>query len=123
MAGIHLTSVTNLVISSKSSIEYHDPLHIMRPGDRVRYKQTIKLEIAPGNYIFNLTLHAIRPSDYSRIDSMTTVEYKENLVPILGIKSAGEIEIIDSTQSRDINAALCNLEGESNLQIFSDELI
>jgi lipopolysaccharide transport system ATP-binding protein len=122
VAGISLTTETNLLIHSKNTIQHsaNVPLKLAR-DDIFRCKQTIKLDLRPGKYIFNLQLTALHPDDYSALDTLSAIDLKEKQVQILSIRPAGLVEIAPANinDARDLHGGLCNLNGEFYVQVLS----
>ncbi len=121
VARINLLTVTNLLIHSKNSLQLkaNHPL-LVRAGETIRYKQMIKLDIAPGNYIFNLNLSAMRLSDFEQRDMLSAMDFKEKSIPVISIKPAGAIEVVRQSQNRavDLHGGLCNLDGEIHVHVI-----
>jgi len=120
IAGINLFTVKNLLIHSKNSIQLNaeHPRNV-KSGDIIRYKQLLKLDLAPGSYIFNLSLSAMHPSDFDDKENFSVAEFKEKLIHVIGIKPAGAIEVISHAQNQTIglHGGICNLDGELYTQI------
>jgi ABC-type polysaccharide/polyol phosphate transport system ATPase subunit len=121
IAGFNLFTVKNLLIHSKNSIQLkaEHPRNV-KAGDIIRYKQLIKLDLAPGNYIFNLSLLTMHPRDFDNKEKFSVKEFKEKLIHVIGIKPAGVIEIISHSQYQAIglHGGICNLDGELYTQII-----
>ena len=122
VAGLNLVTVQNLLIHSKNSLQHNAqvPLKI-QSGDRIRFRQVVRLDVAPGKYIFNLNLSTLHPDDYVQLDTFSHREFREKLVSVIGIKPAGVIEVLPKSgnKSRDIHGGLCNLAGELQVEAFS----
>jgi lipopolysaccharide transport system ATP-binding protein len=120
IAGMSLLTVTNLLIHSRNSVQLGaaHPRNA-KAGDIVRYRQRIKLDLAPGNYIFNLNLSTMHPQEFDQKETFSRLEFKEKLVRVIGIKRAGIIEVISQSQTKafDLHGGICNLDGEMHIQI------
>lgn len=118
---INLVTVNNLLVHSKNSIQIkaNHPRNV-KAGDIIRYKQHIKLDLAPGNYIFNLGLYSMHPSDFDDKEKFSSAELKEKLINVIRVKPAGAIEVISETHNKVIglHGGLCNLEGEIHTQVI-----
>ncbi|NOH04660.1 MAG: ABC transporter ATP-binding protein [Chloroflexi bacterium] len=119
---INLTTEKNLVVHGKNSLQYHAkvPLRV-RKNDTLRVRQVIKLDIRPGNYVFDINLYSIHPADYARLNTMTPSEFKEKRAVILQIKPAGIITIVPAEDDRatGVHNGLCNLDGELSVSILA----
>jgi lipopolysaccharide transport system ATP-binding protein len=120
IVGINLVTVQNLLIHSKNSLQLNvdHPLKLKK-GDIIRYKQLVKLDVAPGNYIFNLNLSAMHASDFALREGFSKTDFKEKLIPVLGVKSAGAIQVVrhPGNQAFDLHGGICNLDGEMRMEV------
>jgi hypothetical protein len=82
----------------------------------------VKLDIAPGKYIFNLNLSTLHPEDYAQLDVLSKEDFKEKLVSILGVKPAGMIEVLPQNNNKVMNThgGLCDLAGELQFYLLSE---
>lgn len=124
VSGLNFMTVQNLLIHSKNSLQHNAtvPLKI-QPGGRIRFKQVVKLDVAPGQYIFNLSLSTLHPEDYTQLDTFSQEEFREKLVPVIRVKPAGVIEVLpqNGNRARGIHGGLCNLAGEMNFQFLNKD--
>lgn len=127
--GVSLAEITfltpkNLLIHSRNSLQLDviPPLKLQK-GDIVRCRQRVKLDLAPGNYIFNLRLLTMHPSDFKERKKFSSMELKEKLITVLDIKPAGMIGVFQQSQGQGIglHGGLCNLDGEMHLEVLHDQ--
>lgn len=122
IAGITILTMTNLVIHGKNSLQHNadHPLKVT-VGDTVRYNQSVKLDIAPGSYIFSLNFFTMHPLDYNQMKFSSKIEFDQKKVKIIQIKSAGFIEVISRSPDRpvDLHGGLCNLDGEMQIDVIN----
>jgi lipopolysaccharide transport system ATP-binding protein len=119
ISGINLLTVTNLLMHSKNSLQLKvDHPVKMTAGDFIRCRQTVKLDVSPGNYIFNLNLSAMRPSDFDQREELSQFDLKEKLINVISIKPAGAIQVAHQSQNHAIglHGGLCNLDGNMQIQ-------
>jgi len=117
-----LFSATNLIIHGKNSIQLNaDHPKAVNAGDILRFKQSIKLDVSPRNYIFDLELSAISPKDFEELDSLTRLDFKERLASLVSIKPAGNILVVPKNAggAMNLHAGFCNLKGSMNIQLIS----
>ncbi|HEY5902176.1 MAG TPA: ABC transporter ATP-binding protein [Anaerolineales bacterium] len=122
VAGISLSTVHNMIVHGKDSLQHKldAPLQV-RAGSRLRFRQVIRMDLTPGNYIFNLTLSAMRPDQYARVSNMPPAELKQQLMPVLHIKPAGAVEVIparDGTRFEQRHIGICDLPGELQFNLI-----
>jgi lipopolysaccharide transport system ATP-binding protein len=123
LAELTLFTPKNFLIHSRNSLQLDviPPLKLQK-GDIVRSRQMVKLDLAPGNYIFNLRLLTMHPSDFKERKKLSSMDIKEKLVTILDIKPAGMIGVFHQFQSQGIglHGGLCNLDGEMHIEVLRD---
>jgi len=123
ISAFSLFSVTNLNIHGKNSIQLNaNHPRAVNAGDILRFKQGIKLDVSPGNYIFNLQLSAISPKDFEELETLSRLDFKERQATLISIKPAGNIEVVPNKAGGTINlhTGLCNLRGSMNIQLVSN---
>jgi lipopolysaccharide transport system ATP-binding protein len=120
IAGINLLTVKNLLVHSKNSLQFQidHPLQLKK-GETVHYKQLVKLDVAPGNYIFNLNLTTMHALDFAQREGLSKIDFKEKLIPVMGVKSAGVIQVIRSARNLafELHGGICNLDGDMAIQV------
>lgn len=121
VARINLLTAKNLIVHSKNSLQLNarHPEKVGK-GDIIRYQQLIKLDVAPGSYIFNLNLSTLHPIDFERLEAYSAPELKEKLMPVIGIRPAGAIEVIPQAQNKAVglHGGMCNLDGAIHIQVI-----
>lgn len=121
---LSILSARNLIIHSKDSIQldaYHPKS--LKKGNIIRYRQSVKMDIAPGNYIFNLTLSTLHPDDFEKRDILTWLEYKQKRASLISVKQAGVVVVIprevgDLKRSRN---SMCDLRGSMSVQLLTSD--
>lgn len=120
ISGINLLTGKNLFIYGKNSLQFglDHPLQFQEK-EFMYCRQIMKLDLAPGNYIFNLNLFTMSPLDFAQKENLSTTDLKEKLLPVISIKSAGVIQVVRPLQNHgvDLHGGLCNLDGEMQMQI------
>ena len=121
---LNLLTVTNLIIHGKNSLQLNvKHPEIIKKGDILRYKQSISLNVAPGNYVFNLLLSTMHPNDFAERDSFSRFEFREKMVSVLDVNPAGSIEIITKNKGKAVglHGGMCNLNGTMKIQVVSPD--
>ena len=123
---LNISTQRNVLIHSKSSLQ-HDLYTStnLHKGDTLRYKQRIKLDIAPNKYIFGMHLFVLKPEDFSHLDYMSLQEYNEKRIPIIRLNQAGVIEVLPRHNSKvkNLHGGICNLPGNLQTQLIKNEQI
>lgn len=112
----------HLIVHSKDSIQLSiDPPRGLNKGDILRFRQSVKLDIAPGNYILKLKLSSLHPKDFEERDFYSRLEFKNKYAPLISINPAGAIEVISKKQNDPvgIHDGLCNLNGAMDVKLIS----
>jgi len=122
VAGIALNTVHNLLIHGKNSLNHNLEVPMkVQAGSRLRFRQAIRLDLAPGNYIFNLNLWALHPDDYLHLEALSPAELKEHLILLLRVRPAGTIEVTPHRiggRFAQLHTGMCDLAGEVQLQVI-----
>jgi len=75
IGGAEIINEKGTIIHGKNSLQYgSDVPHRVAKGSRVRFLQKIHLEIAPGEYTFNVGFSAMKKADFERADHMPNPE-------------------------------------------------
>lgn len=121
IASIEITTVKNITIHSKDSLQHNLDIPMkIKAGSKVRHRQVIKLDIAPGRYIINANLFALHPGDYKQIDTFSKKERKEKMIKIIRVKPGIVVEIFPlfEKSSREPHGGICNLTGDASIQLI-----
>jgi len=119
---LSLQTETNLLVHSKNTLQHQAALpRAVAVNDVIRYKQTVKLDLGAGSYIFNLNLTALHPQDYAMLDHLSELDLKEKQVQVLSIKPAGLVEVapVSGSRSLGIHGGICNLDGDLQVEHLS----
>ena len=93
-AGVELVSDKGIIVHGKSTIEYGSqvPRNVKR-GRRLRVRQDIALELASGEYTFNLGFGALSGHDYDRRARTSHVELDARLARLCLLPLAGTLAV------------------------------
>ncbi|MEW5975380.1 MAG: ABC transporter ATP-binding protein [Acidobacteriota bacterium] len=121
VGGLTLTNILNLNIHGKSSLQHlaQAPSAVSR-GSRVRFKQSVELSVAHGEYTFSVGLGTISDDDYARVTELSFEELVTKLRPILRIGRAGKL--IVKERSKGINLPFhgyADLRGDCRVSVVS----
>lgn len=96
LGGIEIISSMNLVLYSKSSIHYLlDAPAILEKGRRIRFRQTIKMQLFIGEYTFIVGLATIKKTDYDHAQEMESDVLYSKINPVLRVSRTGKIMITE----------------------------
>jgi lipopolysaccharide transport system ATP-binding protein len=94
VGGVVLTNKMNINIHGKNSLQYLVKApRFTRKGTRVRFRQTIHLNVAAGEYSFQVGLATINAEDYARVTVMDSSQLNEKLRAVLRVRQIGIISV------------------------------
>jgi lipopolysaccharide transport system ATP-binding protein len=94
-AGVELVSDKGIIVHGKSTIEHGSEVpRNVRRGRRLRVRQDIALELASGEYTFNLGLGALSGHDYDRRARTSHVELDARLARLCLVPQAGTLFVV-----------------------------
>ncbi|MFX0199789.1 MAG: ABC transporter ATP-binding protein [Candidatus Hodarchaeota archaeon] len=92
VGGVVLTDKMNINIHGKNSLQYLlEAPRATKKGTRVRFRQTIHLDVAPGEYSFQVALATISAADYARVTEMDARQLNAKLRSVLRVRQVGII--------------------------------
>ena len=94
LGGIEIINSMNLVLYSKSSLHYLlDAPEFFKKGRRIRFRQTIKMQLFTGEYTFLVGFASIKKTDYDHAQEMASELLHSKITPILRVGRIGKIMI------------------------------
>jgi lipopolysaccharide transport system ATP-binding protein len=120
VGGVVVTNKMNINIHGKNSLQYllRAPSRA-RKGTRVRFRQTIHLDIESGEYAFQVGLATINADDYARVTEMDAGQLSEKLRAILRVRQIGIISVLRNKEGLGIPFyGSVDLKGECTLSIL-----
>mgnify|MGYP001176979319 CR=1 FL=1 len=122
IGGLTISNDKNILVHGKNTFQYKSksPFQVKK-GAKIRFRHSIALEIAQGEYTFSLGLATINAVDYSNIAYMSHQESIQKFVRLNNIDRAGSFTITLRRQSIPplLHHGLCNLPGDC--EIFLEE--
>jgi len=92
IGGVVITNAMNINVHGKNSLQYQLEAPAVTPkGARVRFRQTMELAVAPGDYTFMVGLASISPHDYDRVSEIDYIQLESKIKEILRVRNAGRI--------------------------------
>jgi lipopolysaccharide transport system ATP-binding protein len=99
IGGVVLTNVMNINVHGKDTTQYLLKAPPVTPkGAHVRFRQTLELAVAPGEYTFMVGLATINAGDYARVTEMDYAQLHSKVKDILRVRQAGIISVQMRTQ-------------------------
>jgi hypothetical protein len=96
IGGIEIINNMNIVLHSKSSMHYLvEAPPLLQKGRRIRFRQTIQLSLAPGEYTFIIALATMKAEDYHHAQALGTELLHSKITPLLRISRTGIISVTE----------------------------
>lgn len=123
IGGIGISNDRNILIHGKTTLHYkaNVPSWVLK-GSRIRFRQSVVLNIAPGGYVFEVGLSTMSKIDYSQLERMSPQEILARITRINHIDRAGTFSIKHRSGQgqRLLQAGLCDLPGDIALYTVSN---
>jgi len=121
VGGVVLTDKMNINIHGKNSLQYLlEAPHAIKKGTRVRFRQTIHLDVAPGEYSFQVGLATISAADYARVTEMDAKQLNAKLRAILRVRQVGIISVYMRNEGLSVPFyGSADLKGDCSLSILN----
>ncbi len=92
IGGIEIQHKMNINIHGKNSLQHLIEMPpFIRKGARIRFRQTVELAVAPGEYTFMVGLATISASNYERVSELDYPELVSKIQEIVRVRQAGVI--------------------------------
>ncbi len=118
--GVEIFNERNIVVHGKNSLQYGAPAPPVVPaGARVRFRNRIVLDVAPGAYTFGLGLATIAAPDYLRAADMPYTMLADRTRTVVVVNGAGTFTVGFRTNGQALPFhGLCDLDGDSHIAIM-----
>lgn len=121
IGGVEIVNEKGAIVHGKNSLQYDTavPFHVAK-GSRLRFQQDVALEIAPGEYSFNLGLTEIRQVDFEKRALLPHPELDARIQVLNSLPNAGRFAVVHRRQGTPIQLThygLANLPGRCSLVI------
>jgi lipopolysaccharide transport system ATP-binding protein len=92
--GVELVNEAGVIVHGKTTLEYGSqvPLFVRR-GEQVRFQQDIALQLAPGDYTFNIGFGALYLHDYEHRSEYGHADLDAKLIRVCLLASVGQFAI------------------------------
>ena len=121
LCGIELINNKNIVIHAKSSLHYLvDAPSMVERGQRIRFKQTMKMQLAPGDYAVVIAFATIKAEDYHHAEHMNSVQLYSRIYHVLRVTQLIKIMIKEKDHGLSLQFyGLVDLQGSSSCEVLS----
>jgi hypothetical protein len=119
IGGVVITNAMNINVHGKNSLHYLLKAPPVTPkGAHVRFRQTMELAIAPGEYTFMIGFATISAEDYGHVTEMYYSQLRPKMKNILGVQQAGTILVQERTLGPSFTShGYANLKGDCFLSV------
>ena len=120
IGGVTLVNERNVFVHGKNSLQHEIAAPpTVRAGTVLRFRQTIKLDVAMGPYTFVLGLATIDAADYDHAAFMSAGALAERQTRVVSIGQAGAFTVGPRTTGQaQPHHGLCGLPGSCSLQVL-----
>ena len=122
--GVEFLNDRNLIVHGKSTVEYGTkvPLNVNK-NTFLRFKQDIVLEIAPGEYVFNIGMGALPVEIYKKMDVISYHDLDAALVRVCLLPSVGRFSVMFSANGQLLHHGVANLPGTCTVASMPDRKV
>lgn len=122
VGGVLIQDERGVFVHGKTTLEHEVPEvpHRVRRGDRIRYHQWITLNLAAGEYTFEVGLSEVLPELFEQRNRLAYREVREGLVRLCHIPKAGRFVIMYRPQRQPsswTHHGLCDLPGGMEMEV------
>lgn len=124
IGSLEITTPYNQLLHSKTSLQHQMEAPAgVRAGTLLRFRQSVQMNLAPGDYVFSLGLLAIYPDLYANLEAVSQEELNAKTVWACRVTQAGAF-VVTAGLGRGLavlHGGLCDLPGDCQLQLFNNE--
>ena len=121
IAGIVLQNERGVIVHGKGTLEYGTAVPSTVPaGNRVRVAQAIRLDLAVGDYTFEVGLATMKEDDHSEAARLVHAELGARIVRLCHLPAAGRFTVTFRTAGRPVQLlhhGVADLPGESTVAV------
>ncbi len=122
VGGAEIVNEKGIIVHGKNSLLYESEAPTFVPkGSLIRFRQDIKLEIATGEYTFNIGLASIDRDTYIRRTSLAHPELASRMTILNIIPSAGTFAVVYRKEGQTVQLlhfGIANLPGQCQVKII-----
>jgi len=120
--GVSLVNERNLIVHGRNTMQYLLPVHEpVAPGTRLRFRQRIRLDVAPGRYTFILGLATMSADNYANAAHMSHASLDACTTRVLSIANVASFSVTLRREGLELPFhGLANLGGDADLAVIPD---
>jgi lipopolysaccharide transport system ATP-binding protein len=126
VAGVELINDKRVIVFGKNTLQFDCEHPAATPaGSALRVRFDLKLDLAPGEYTFNLGFSALSLDDFNRRASLSHQELESRITVISILTRAGDFLVTfrsrDTTPVQLTHHGLANLPGQAVMRLYGGE--
>ncbi len=125
IGGVEILNEKGIIVHGKHSLLYGSRSPSFVPGGgRVRFRQSITLEIFPGEYTFNVGFSTISRSDYAIKNELPYPDLAARITILNIVPNAGSFAVVHRTNAQTVpllHLGIANLPGECQISTVMPE--
>lgn len=124
IGGMSIINSKNVIVHGKNSLQYRvDAPKAVPPGIRLRFRQSTRLDLAPGDYTFVIGLAMMGAADYQHVEHMHHGHVDELTTRVLSVGQVGAFSVTLHRQGLSLtHHGLCDLPGSSQLVMLTEDV-
>jgi lipopolysaccharide transport system ATP-binding protein len=116
VVGAVIQNDKGVIVHGKNSLQFRTEVPCgLKAGNRVRFRQDIKLEIAPGEYTYEVGIAAVSNEDYQKLDVISHVDMHHRTLRLCHLPAAGHFAVTYNQQhgsAQLLHYGVANLPGD-----------
>jgi lipopolysaccharide transport system ATP-binding protein len=117
ICGISILNERNLIVHGRNSLQHRTAVVAAPAGTRIRVRQQIRLDLAPGRYSFVAGVASLPGPVYDRAAEMTHAALHEHTTRLASIANVGAFTVTLRRDGMELPFhGLCQLEGNSLIE-------
>jgi lipopolysaccharide transport system ATP-binding protein len=120
VGGVSLVNERNLIVHGRNTVQHMvPPCEPVPAGSRLRFRQRMRLDVAPGRYTFVVGLVSMRAEDYAQAAHMSHASLHERTTRVLSIANVASFTVTMRRDGLELPFhGLCNLGGDAALAVM-----
>jgi lipopolysaccharide transport system ATP-binding protein len=119
IGGVSLVNERNLIVHGRNTMQHALPVHEpVQAGTRLRFRQRIRLDVAPGRYTFLIGLATATADDYAHAADMSHAAMDARTTRVLSIANVASFSVTLRRDGLELPFhGLANLGGDAELAV------
>lgn len=125
IGGVEIINEKGIIVHGKNSLLYGSqaPARV-QGGGRIRFRQDIKLDVAAGEYTFNIGFSTISQRDYDKGNSLPHPELDARIKVLSILPKAGKFMVVyrlNGKPAQLLHFGIANLPGQCQVKVIQPE--